>query len=330
MIVSFGRRRALLAALGAGLAAPRLALAQLPKMASVVVLFAGDSEEDAPTTRTFFEEMRRRGWAEGTNIAYTRLDGKGSREYVGGLAGRMAEHAPDLIVATTSSLALAVVKENRTVPVVFMTSSDPVAVGLVDSIARPGGNATGSYQVQGDAVEARYRLIREMLPSLQRVGVVYDRRAGELARQKKVNQDAAIAAGLDLEAVEFTNFEAVAKILARFRRAKIHVVAMTSSFTLLARRREVVALAERNAQVLVAHRVEWAEAGALMSYGPEIAESQRRCAAIADRILRGARPAAIPVERAVKSELVLNQRVALAHGIDIPKTVLQRADRVID
>lgn len=328
--MSFGKRRALLVTIGAGLAAPRFALAQAAKTASVAVLFAGDSEDDELVARTFFEEMRLRGWVEGKNIAYDRLYGKGSREYVRGLAGTVADRAPDLIVATTASLALAVVKENESVPVVFMTLSDPVAVGLVSSIAKPGGNVTGTYQVQGDAVAVRYRLMREVLPRLEKVGVVYDRRAAELARQKKANQDAAIAMGVDLEAAEFTNFEAVAKILARFRRVGIVAVAMTTSFTLLARRREVIALAERNAQVLVAHRVEWAEAGALMSYGPEIADSQRRSAAIADRILKGARPAEIPVERAVKSELVLNQRVARAHGIAIPKSVLQRADRVID
>jgi putative ABC transport system substrate-binding protein len=331
-MVSFGRRRALIGAIGAGLAAPRalLAQAQPAKPPSVVVLFAGDAEDDDPALRAFFDEMRRRGWVEGKTVGYERLDGKGSREYVAGLAGRAAESAPDLIVATTSSLALAVAKETRSVPVVFMTSSDPVAVGLVASIARPGGNATGSYQVPGDAIAARYRLLRELLPRMDKVGVIYDRRSAELARQKKANQDAAIAAGLDLEAAEFTNFEAVAKILARFRRARIHVVMMSASFTLLARRREVVALAERNGHVLVAHRVEWPEAGALMSYGPEIAESQRRSAVIADRILRGARPGQIPVERSVEFELVINERVARAHGIAVPQAVMQRADRVID
>lgn len=329
-MVSFYGRRALLAALGAGLAAPRIALAQPAKTASVVVLFAGESEDDEPAARSFFEEMRRRGWVEGRNIAYERLYGKGSREYAGGLAGTVADRAPDLIVATTSSLALEVARETRSVPTVFMSSSDPVAVGLVRSIARPGGNFTGTWQIQGDALAVRYKLMRELMPRLEKVGVVYDRRAAEPARQKKANQDAAIAAGLDLEVAEFTNFEAVAKILARFRRAGIHAVAMTTSFTLLARRREVVALAERNAQVLFAHRVEWAEAGALVSYGPEIADSQRRSAAIADRILKGTRAADIPVERSVKSELVLNQRVALAHGIAIPRAVLRRADRVID
>jgi putative ABC transport system substrate-binding protein len=322
-------RRLLLAAVAAGLLAPRFALAQA-KTANVVLLFAGDSEDDEPAARSFYEEMRRRGWAEGVNIAYHRLYGKGSRTYVEGLASSAAGGDTDLVVTTTGGLAVAVLKETRTVPVVFLTSVDPVTIGLVDSIAKPGRNATGTYQVQGDSVRVRYRLARELLPRAQKVGALYDRRSADVERLKKANQDAAIAAGIDLDVGEFTNFEAVAKILARYRRARIHAVMTSPSFTLLARRREVIALAERNGIAVVGHRVEFAEAGALLSYGPEIAEAQRRSAAIADQILKGARPAEIPVERAVKAELAINRRVALAHGIPLSKALLQRADRVID
>ena len=315
--------------MAAAFLAPRLAAGQ-QKTANVVVLFAGESEDDEPAALSFYQEMRRRGWSEGVNITYHRLFGKGSRTYVEGLASSAAGSAADLVVATTGSLAVAVLKETQTVPVVFLTSIDPVTIGLVDSIARPGRNATGAYQVQGDAVMARYKLARELLPRAQKVGALYDRRTVDVGRLKKVNQDAAIAARIDLDAEEFTNFEAVAKILARYRRAGILAVMTVPSFTLLARRRELIGLCERNGIALVGHRVEFAEAGALLSYGPEIAEAQRRAAAIADRILKGARPAQIPVERAVKAELVLNRRVALAHGIPIPKALLRRADRIID
>jgi putative ABC transport system substrate-binding protein len=322
------KRRRLLGALGSALLAPRLALAQ-QKTANVVVLSAGESEDDEPATTAFYAEMRRRGWSEGVNIAYTRLYGKGSRSYLSELASAAAGGAPDLVVANTGSLAAAVLKESDKVPVVFLTSVDPVAIGLVKSIARPGGSATGTYQVQGDSIAVRYRLAKEMLQRAERIGVMYDRQTVGVARLKRLHQDAAIAAELDLDAAEFTNVEAVAKILARFRRAGIRLAMATPSFTLLARRRETIALAERNGLVLAAHRVEYPEAGALFSYGPEIAEAQRRSAAIADRILKGERPAGIPVERAVKSELVINQRVARAHHIHLTKALLKRADRLI-
>ena len=321
------KRRALLAALGAAAFAP--ALAQ-PAPKNVVVLSAGDSEDDEPSTRGFYDDMRRHGWSEGVNVSYTRLYGKGSRIYVEGLASTAAGSAADLIVATTGSLALAVLKETEAVPVVFLTSIDPVQIGLVDTIARPGRNLTGVYQVQGDSVAERYRIVREILPRARKIGVLYDRRTIDLDQLKKANQDGARASGVGLDAAEFTNFEAIAKILAGWRRAGIHAVMTTQSFPLLARRREVIALAERNGIALVGHRVEYAEAGALLSYGPEIAEAQRRAAAIADRILRGGRAAEIPVERAVKAELVLNKRVARQHGIAVTKTMLARADRLID
>ena len=322
-------RRALLLALGAGRAAPRLALAQAAPKA-VVVLSAGDSEDDEPAARAFYDEMRTRGWSEGANIAYTRLYGRGSRSYVEGLASSAAGGGADLVVATTGSLALAVMKETDALPVVFTTSIDPASIGLVDSIARPGRNATGVYQVQGDAAAMRYRIARELMPRARKIGVLYDRRSAEVERQKRIQREAAAAAHFELDAAEFTNFEAIAKVLARFRRAGIHLVMSTPSFALLARRREVIGLAEKNGIALVGHRIEFAEAGALASYGPEIADAQRRAAAIADRILRGARPAAIPVERAVKAELVLNQRAARQHGVGLSKALLARADRLID
>ena len=323
------KRRLLLSVLGAGLVAPRLVFAQQAAK-SVVVLSAGDSEDDEPAARAFYEEMRRHGWSEGTNITYTRLYGKGSRAYVEGLAASAAGGNCDLIVAATGGLAAAVMKENEAVPVVFLTSVDPVALGLVQAIAKPGRNATGVYQVQGDSVAVRYKLVRELLPRAHKLGVLYDRRSVELDRLKKINQDGAIGAQIDLDAAEFTNFEAVAKILARYRRAGVHALMTTPSFTLLTRRREVIALAERNGIVLVGHRVEYAEAGALLSYGPEIADAQRRSAAIADKILKGARAADIPVERAVKAEFVLNQRVARQQGIVPSRSLLAKADRIID
>jgi len=323
-------RRALLGALGAGLVAPHLAFAQAAKKVSVVVLFAGESEDDEPATRSFFDEMRRLGWSEGVNIAYERLHGRGTREYMEGLARSAASSNPDLIYATTTSTALAAVKESDTVPVVFTAAADPVAAGLVASLARPGGNATGVYQAPGDVVQKRLELVRQAFPRLKRIGVLLDRRSVDYARQKIVHQEAARVTGLELAVVEFTNYEAVAKHLANFRREGTVAVGLTPSVTLLARRREVGDAALRNRIALIAHRVEWAEAGAVMTYGADVADALRRSAAIANRILKGARPADIPVEQVTKFELVVNQRSAKALGHAIPEALLRRADRVID
>ena len=322
-------RRSLLVTIGA-LLAPRLALAQPARQAAVSVLFAGESEDDEPATRAFFDEMRRLGWVEGKNIAYERLSGKGMREYVEGVARAAADRAPDLIYATTANIALAVLKATGTVPVVFTAASDPVAGGLVASLAKPGRNATGAFQLPSEVAPKRFELAREALPGLKRIGALFDRGATSYLRQLELHREAARRAGLELTAVEFTNFEAVLKILARFRREGITAAAIAPSFTLFARRREVGTAAARNGIALVAHRVEWAEAGALFSYGADIAEKLRRSARIAHRILKGARPAEIPVEQTTRLELVLNRRVANALGLALPKSFVARADRVIE
>ena len=322
-------RRTLLGALVAGLVAPRLAFSQPARIASVVVLFAGESEDDEPATRSFFDEMRRLGWVEGTNITYERLEGRGEREYVEGLARSAASRIPDLIYATSTSTALAVVKETASIPVVFTSASNPVATGLVSSLVRHGGNATGAFQSLQDAEQMRFELIREVYPDLKRFGLLLDRRSPD-SSQETMYQAAARRVGLDLTTVKFTNFEAVAKIFGNLRRAGIVAVGFTPSYTLIARRREVVEAALRNRLALIGHRSEWAEVGALMTYGAEVADAQRRSARIADRILKGTKPAAIPVERATKTELVVNQRTAKTLGVTIPGSVLRRADRVIE
>lgn len=148
--------------------------------------------------------------------------------------------------------------------------------------------------------------------------------------RKAAHAKAARAVGLELVSAEFTNFEVIAKILAQFKRDGLIAAEITPSFTLIGRRFEVASLAARNGIALVAHRVEWAEAGAVLTYGVDVGESHRRAARIADRILKGAKPSDIPVERAQKFELAVNNRVATTLGLHISKPLLQRADRVIN
>src|SRR5256712_7129398 len=314
----------------AGFLPPRRAFAQAGRIAWVVVLYGGGSEDDEPATWSFFDEMRRQGWVEGTNITYERLEGRGEREYVEGLARSAAGRIPDLIYATTTSVALAVVKQTASIPVVFTSAADPVATGLVASLVRPGGNATGAFQGLQDAEQTRFELIREVYPGLKRFGLLLDRRSPDSSQQETTHQVAARRVGLDLMTMKFTNFEAVAKIFGNLRRAGIVAVGLTSSYTLIARRREVVEAALRNRLALIVHRAECAAGGALMTYGAEVADPQRRSARIANRILKGVKPAAIPVERATKTELVVNQRTAKTLGVAIPGSVLRRANRVIE
>ena len=330
------RRRILLgaaswSALGTlcALAAPRPLFAQAAKMPTVAVLFAGDADDDEPVVRPFFEQMARSGWTEGKNIAYDRHSGKGTRQYLATMASIATGREPDLIYATSGSLAAAVLKEADALPMVFTTTADPVSAGLVASLAKPGRNATGILQVMGDAAATRFKLVRQALPQVRRMGAVFDRGAQGYQSRRSTHEKAASAAGLELVSAEFTNFEAIAKIFSQFKRAGLTTAEVTTSFALIGRRHEVANLAALNGLALVAHRVEWAEAGAVLTYGVDVAESHRRAARLADRILKGAKPGNIPVERVQKFELVVNSRAAGALGLQIPKAVLQRADRVI-
>jgi putative ABC transport system substrate-binding protein len=322
-------RRQWLALAAAGLAAPGWLRAQSVPMKTVAVLFIGDSEDDEPVARPFFESMARLGWVEGKNIAYERHSGKGTRQYLDTLVSRATENEPDLIFATTGGLAAAMQKDKTAIPMVFVTISDPVAGGLVASLARPGRNATGVYQRPGDAAAKRFALLRQAMPELKRMGAAFDRGSPDFQIRRAAHEKAARAAGIELVAAEFTNFEVIAKILAQFKRDGLLVAEMTPSFVLTGRRREVANLAERNGIALVAHRAEWAEAGAILTYGVDIGENYRRAAALANRILKGEAAANLAVELPKRMELVLNQRAAHALGISFPKELIRQASRVI-
>jgi putative ABC transport system substrate-binding protein len=323
-------RRTLIQLIGAGIVAPRIVFAQSERKTLLVVLFPGDSESDERLAQPFFEEMQRLGWVEGTNITYERLSGRGAREYVENLAKIAAGLEPQLIYATTGTLALAAVKATESVPVLFMTAADPVASRLVHSLAKPGGNATGTYQFRKDTVTRCMHLVREAFPQQKRVGAVFDRVGAELERRRSTYQEAARHAGLDLTAVDFTNFEAIPKIFANLRRDGIRTVLVTPSFTLVANRIETGKFALRNNLALVGYRGDWAEVGALMSYGADGAESLKRSANLAHRILKGSRPADTPVEQVTKLELVINMTTAKTLGLTIPRPVLARANRVLE
>ncbi len=248
-----------------------------------------------------------------------------------GLAKSAVSREPDLIYASTAAIALAVLKETESVPVVFTSASDPVTSGLVSSLRTPARNATGAYQSAGDGLRRRMQLLRQMMPSATRVGLVLDRRATEPVRQRTLHEDAVRnVPGMSLSVAEFTNFEAVAKLLANFRREGVQAVFLSPSVTLLGRRREVAETAMRNKVALIGHRLEWAEAGALFTYGPDVTDALRRSASLADRVLRGAKPAETPVEQASRFELIVNNRSAKTLGIAVPAALLKSADRVIE
>jgi putative ABC transport system substrate-binding protein len=314
----------------AGALAPALVGAQPARKATVAVLSTGTPSEDDNLIAPFFAEMSRLGWKEKQTIVYERYFSEGSRTRLAEIAAAAASRKPTLIYAPTGAAAAAAKKATVSIPIVFTTNSDPIASGVIATLARPGGNATGVVHMGGEIVSKRLELLREVLPRARNVGVLLDKRALDYAFQRKQHEDAMRPKGLGLVLVEFSSFEEVPPILERFAKDKIAAVTMNPSFTLAANRETLLDLALRHRLAFIGYRAEWALSGALFSYGADLAEAQRRSAEITDRVLRGARPAETPVERASKFELVANLRTAKALGITLSKAFLVRADRVIE
>jgi putative tryptophan/tyrosine transport system substrate-binding protein len=298
----------------------------------VIVLFAGSPEMDEPASAPFFDQLRRLGWIEGRSVTYERLFALGSRDKMAELARVAAAKRPDLIYAPTAFAASSVTKATKTIPVIFASVTDPTVIGLVASLARPGGNATGTFQIQADLVSKKFEMVREAMPRVKRIGVLLQAGGvpGDHGHQMQRHHDAGRESGFEVSTADFSSFDQVAGLLTKFRNERIEVVTVSSSFILITRRREFVELTRRVAIPFVAHRVEWAEAGALMTYGADVHDTLRRTAQIAHRILNGARPADTPVEQASKFELIVNLATARQFGIAFPKAFLARADRVIE
>jgi putative tryptophan/tyrosine transport system substrate-binding protein len=323
------RRRRLLAVLVALSVAP-CARSQPVQPKKVIVLFSGSPGMDDAAAAPFFDQLRRAGWVEGNTIIYERLFASGSREKIAELAHVAAAKRPDLIYAPTALAATSAVKATTTIPVVFATVSDPTVVGLVASLARPGGNATGTFQIQADLVAKKFEIVREVMPRVKRIGVVLEGRGMDYPQQKQRHLDAGRRYGFEVSTADFANFEDIGNLLAKFKIEGVEVVTVTSSFTLISRRREFVELTRRAGIPFVGHRIEYAEAGAVMTYGADVSDTLRRTANIAHRVLKGARPADTPVEQATKFELVINRAAAKRFSISFPQSFLARADRVIE
>jgi putative ABC transport system substrate-binding protein len=315
---------------GGMLLAHASALAQPVRKVTVAILSTGRSDEDDSLGARFYAGLRQHGWVEGRNITYVRFFTEGSRERLDEMAKAAAARKPDLIFAPTAAAGRAARRATTDVPIVFIAASDPIYAGLVASLSHPRGNATGVYHMGADIVSKRLELVRELIPRATRVGVLLDRLAPDNVNHRREYEKSAPLSGFSVLFAEFGAFDEVDAAVAQLRKDGASVLTMNPSFTLAAHRRQFAGIALRERLPLFAYRGEWAEAGALLSYGAHIAEAHERSAQIAHRILTGARPADTPVEQASRFELVFNLRTARALGVKITPGFLARADRVIE
>jgi putative ABC transport system substrate-binding protein len=321
-------RRAFLASLWAVLAGPLAAEAQpARKVAHLGVLLFSTPAAD-PNLPAFLGGLRDLGYVEGRNVALEYRYAEGQPERVKELALQIASLKPDVFVVLGGDMMPFVKNATATVPVVMLTSEDPVEAGVVASFARPGGNVTGVAFVSSETAGKRLQFLREAVPSLTRVAVLWspDHPDGEYRN----TEAAARRLGIHIQSLEVRrpgDFDGAFQAAMR-ERAEALVVA-SSRFT-NSNRSRIEEFTSKQRIPLVTGWGPWARAGSLMSYGPDLDTLARRAATHVDKILKGAKPADLPVEQPTKFELVFNLKTAKTLGLRIPPSLLARADQIIE
>jgi len=321
-------RRALLALVLIAAASSRAAAADhVPRVA---VLAPSTRAKEQITLAPFYTEMGRLGWIEGRNVEYERAFANDHHDTLPRLAAELVRQSPDVIFAPPTVAALAAKRSTRSIPVVFAAVTDPVALGLVNDLARPGANVTGVASVTGTLAPKRMELLRETLPTAQRIGVVMDPNDASSEFDRVALETAAKRLGLALIKEALRTEGEITSVFASFAAARVDAVLPTASTIAFNLRVPLCAAALRARLPLVAHRTEFVDAGALLAYSSSQDEQLRRGAQIVDKILRGAKPSDIPIEQPTVFELVINLRTARALGIAVPSSVRLRADRVLE
>src|SRR5262245_9249064 len=269
------------------------------------------------------------GHVEGKNIAIEYRYAEGKLDRLPALAADLVRLKVDVIVTSSAPGAVAAKKATGTIPVVFVTAGDPVDMGLVTSLARPGGNITGLTTHAPELSGKRLELLREVLPRITRVAVLWNPSNPGFSEMLKEMQAASQAHALQLQSLEVRSPEDFEAAFESITRGDSHAIIVVSDPFLNTHHRLILDLAGKHRLPAMYGGPEVVDAGGLMSYGPGFTDQYRRAATYVDKILRGMKPADLPVERPMKFELVINLKTAKQIGLTIPPNVLYRADRVI-
>ena len=327
------RRRDFMTLLGSGAALtwPLAASAQQAgKPATVGYLAANSEAADRSRHAAFAQRLAELGWVEGRNVRIESRWADGAIERAIEIAPELVQLNVDVIVTGGDAYVIAAKRATTTIPIVFASAGDPVGNGLVESLARPGGNVTGLSIQLTETVGKRLGLLREVVPALSRLAILFNAMDKQVHPELDATQSAARALGLNV--VEYGirhGEEDLAPAIEPLRgRADALYVCLDPFIVTNAARINALALAAR---LPVMHGIRQNTlAGGLISYGPDFPDMSRRTAEIVDKILRGAKPADIPVEQPTKFDLVINLKTAKALGLDVAPTLLSRADEVIE
>jgi len=285
---------------------------------------------DDSRVEAFRQGLRELGYNEGQNIAieYRWADGKFER--LPELAAELVRLKVDIVVAVLTQASLAVKNATRTIPIVMIGVADPVSSDLVASLARPGANITGTSSMTAEIVGKHLELLKETFPKISRVAVLWNP-ANPIfqAIQLRETEDAARALGVRLQLVEARGTDEIDRAFETVARERTRAVLILNDPVFTAHRKRMADLSAKHRLPAVSGTLEYTEAGGLMAYGPSFPDMHRRAATYVDKILKGAKPADLPIERPTKFELVINLKTAKQIGLTIPPNVLARADKVI-
>jgi putative tryptophan/tyrosine transport system substrate-binding protein len=329
MAIYIRRREFVVTFGGAAAVWPLAARAQQAKLPTIGLVLGANPWIESQRVAAFVQGLRQLGWIENRNVVIEYHGAEGRTERFAELAAEFARVKVDLIVAATTPAVIAAKQATSVIPIVFVAVNDPVGTGLVASLARPGGNVTGLSTQQSDAVGKRLELLREVVPDLRRLAIMAN--VGNPASLLEMGEAQAAARTLGLE-VTTSEIRRAKDIVPAFKALRERVDALyLISEPLMNTNRTGINILAVGARLPTMHGLrEYVEAGGLMSYGPNEPDQFRRVADIVDKILRGAKPSDIPVEQPTRFDLVINLTTANALGLEIPATLLARADEVIE
>jgi putative ABC transport system substrate-binding protein len=328
------KRRDFITLLGSAAAAawPLATWAQDNRMRRIGVLMnlASDDAEGQARLAAFHQGLQQLGWTVGRNVQIDYRWGAGDADRIRKFAAELVALAPDVILSTGSPSAAALQQATRTVPIVFVTVVDPVSSGFVDSLARPGGNITGfslyEYSISGKWLE----LLKEIAPGITRAAVIRDPALTAGGGQLGVIQAVAPSVGAEVIPVNVRDAGEIERAITAFARSPNGGLIVTGSTLAAIHRDLIVTLAARHKLPAVYFQRYFVVAGGLISYGSGLVDQYRDAAGYVDRILKGEKPADLPVQAPTRYELVINLKTAKTLGLEVPHTLLARADEVIE
>ena len=286
--------------------------------------------EANPTFNTFRQEMGRWGYVEGENLTFELRYVEAKPEQISGVMGELVRLNVDVIVAVSQPTVQAAREATKTIPIVMFAVGDPVATEIVTSLSQPGGNITGLSQLSPELSVKRLELLRDVSPGVTRVAVLSNPTNPSNAPQLRDIKAAAHALGIQLQLLEVRAPQDLEGAFQAARRERAGALIALDDLFIFTQRVRIVALADKSRLPAIFGWPIFAESGGLMSYGVDFQEMARRTAVLVDRILRGTKPADLPVEQPTKFELVINLRTAKVLGLTIPSSLRLRADKLIE